>query len=188
MGKSVLRTAVVVGAVIGITGMAACGTPHHHTSYACASTASAEIALPNDVQATPRPVVRRSSSAPYHSTSGSHATSVPVVRQTSSRVPAPPSSQQRRSVPGERAYTPPANVRQPQADINLVRRHMPTRLSTSSHDHYVSPVTHHVYMYHDTGYFGHLGWHDPYDPYDPYNWHNPYSPFYGAHFRMVSHC
>lgn len=103
-------------------------------------------------------------------------------------VPTPPSSGTKRTVPGEDAYTPPVNGPQPQADIDAVRAQAPPRFSMSASQGYLSPVTHHRYVYHDSYYFATLGWHDLYDPYDPFNWTYILSPWYGYRPMIVAHC
>lgn len=112
----------------------------------------------------------------------------PTTTTTTKKLPEPPKGTTTINPPGEQAYVPPANVKQPQEDIDAAKSSLKSDQKLSKGGSYESPVTHHVYHWHDDSYYSHLRIHDPYDPYDPYNWHNGNSPFNGYHLIIVDAC
>lgn len=106
---------------------------------------------------------------------------------------APPAAQNNAKVnkvspPGEKAYTPPrADVRPPAKDYDRAARLAPDRLSRTGS--YRSPVTSHIYVWHEPTYYSSSGYRlDLYDPFNPWNYTNPFSPFYGRSYNLVDRC
>jgi hypothetical protein len=117
------------------------------------------------------------------------APGTPAPENTANAATAPRSSHAKITPPGEKSYTPPPADRQPpRRQVDAAVKSAPAKVSTSGH--YRSPVTHHVYVYHDSGYYGSPGYLlDLYDPYNPYNYYsNVWSPFYGRPFILVDRC
>jgi hypothetical protein len=93
--------------------------------------------------------------------------------------------------PSEKAYSPPSYKTAPSAaDRSTATKAAPKSVTTTGS--YTSPVTHHVYVYHDPTYFStaaYLTAIDLYNPYDPFNWYyRPFSPFYGRPYMIGTQC
>lgn len=102
----------------------------------------------------------------------------------------PPGAQNKSKVtpPGEKSYKPPAaDVRPPAKQYDRAAVAAPERITRSGS--YRSPVTHHVYVWHDPIYYGSMGYiPDLFDPYNPWNRTNPLSPFFGLPYNLVDAC
>jgi hypothetical protein len=111
----------------------------------------------------------------------------PAVKANSAKAPA--SQRSKVSPPGEKSYTPPpADVKPPAKQVQAAQRSAPAQVSLAGS--YRSPVTHHVYVFHDAGWYGSPGYVlDIFDPYNPFNYYsNALSPFYGRPYVLVNQC
>lgn len=90
--------------------------------------------------------------------------------------------------PGEKSYKPPpADVRPPAKQYDRAAVAAPERITRNGS--YRSPVTHHVYAWHDPIYYSSSSYRlDLFDPYNPWNYTNPLSPFYGRSYNLVDAC
>jgi cytoskeletal protein RodZ len=90
--------------------------------------------------------------------------------------------------PGEKSYKPPrADVRPPAKDYDRAAVAAPQRVTRSGS--YRSPVTHHVYVWHDPLYYTSPGYiPDLFDPYNQWNYTNPLSPMFGLPYNLVDAC
>lgn len=203
MSKRLLGT--FAGGLLVAAALVACGGGVVTTTHvACAATMDSDyMVVQPAAMAPPKPVTTNSPKANVppsptgqngaaRTTTVAPTPTVPKVTGTSGAgsIPPPPTGTKQYTVPGEKAYTPPQNTTQPAADLSAAKNSLQSgqQLSMDTSRGYTSPVTHHVYVYHDATYFNRAGFHDPYDPYDPYNLTNVFSPWYGYHFAMVAHC
>jgi hypothetical protein len=111
----------------------------------------------------------------------------PPVKANSAKAPA--SQRSKVSPPGEKSYTPPpADVKPPAKQVQAAQRSAPAMVSVAGS--YRSPVTHHVYIFHDAGWYGSPGYVlDIFDPYNPFNYtSNLLSPFYGRPYVLADRC
>lgn len=112
-----------------------------------------------------------------------------LKNQAATRPPgAQNSSKSKITPPGEKSYKPPrADVRPPAKDYDRAAVAAPERVTRGGS--YRSPVTHHVYVWHDPIYYSSPGYlPDLFDPYNQWNYTNPLSPFFGRPYNLVDAC
>jgi hypothetical protein len=127
------------------------------------------------------PQASPTASRPRGLTSGRPSVTISLVQ--------PPLSDKTVSPPNEAPYRPPAHVRQPQADIDAVRapygEAANLQLSKRRNQGYRSPVTNHIYVWHEHSYYNDAVYPDVYNPYDWRNYNDPLSPWVGWESRIV---
>ncbi len=192
LSRSAFAWLAVLGVALGA--LVACASHPATVQVACAATMDDGYVLvvepAHQGTTVPKPPRQAKTTAAPKTTAAKPSAPAPKTSSANSapKVPTPPKGDKAYTPPGESAYTPPKNTTQPKEDLDAAKASLKSDQKLSRSGTYTSPVTQHVYVYHDATYFGHLGWHDPYDPYDPYNITNPYSPFNGYHFAWVDRC
>lgn len=188
-------------------GAVACGHRNRYVTVACAAEVT-EYAVPSSGGRTSSggsSSGRSSSPAPTKSSPAKPPTgqNKPSAKNANAKAPseqdaiahknqaAAPTGQNARSKvtpPGEKSYKPPpANVRPPAKQYDRAAVAAPERITRSGS--YRSPVTHHVYTWHDPLWYSSPTYRvDLFDPYNPWNRTNPLSPFFGLPYNLVDAC
>ncbi len=183
--------------LILFAGLVACGRKSGYVRVACAAEVT-EYAQKSG--ATSRPASSPAKSSPAKAPTGQNR---PSVKNANAKPPseqhavalknqaAPPTGQNVKAKvtpPGEKSYTPPpADVRPPAKDYDRAAVAAPERITRSGS--YRSPVTHHVYTWHDATYYSSPSYRaDLFDPFNPWNYTNPLSPFFGRSYNLVDAC
>jgi hypothetical protein len=197
-------TALPLIVFVLFAGAVACGHRSHYVTVACAAEVT-EYAVPSSGGArSSGSSSARSSPAKSSPAKAPTGQNRPSVKNANAKPPSaqhaealknqakPPTGQNsvksKVTPPGEKSYKPPpADVRPPAKQYDRAAVAAPQRITRTGS--YRSPVTHHVYVWHDPVYYSSPGYVlDLFDPYNPWSRTNPNSPFFGMPYNLVDAC
>ncbi len=186
-----------------MAGMVACGRKTRYVTVACAAEVTEYSQKSGGTSSRPSSSPARSSPAKSTPAKAPTGQNKPSVQNANAKPPSeqhavaaknqavPPAGQNAKSKvtpPGEKSYTPPpADVRPPAKQYDRAAVAAPERVTRTGS--YRSPVTNHVYVWHDPTYYSSPGYRlDLFDPYNPWNYTNIYSPFFNRPYNLVDAC